>query len=90
MGASAVNITIVGFDLAEIVFPVHGVAARSKAVLRRQLRREQVVAFFVSVPSCVIGMETCAPQLPRSHDTGLEQSVGSLPIDGCQLNFDDE
>jgi transposase len=54
------NITTVGIDLAKSVVQVHGVDARGKAVLRRQLRREQVAAFFVNLPPCLIGMEACA------------------------------
>jgi transposase len=54
------NITTVGIDLANSVFQVHGADARGKAVLRRQLRREQVAAFFVNLPPCLIGMEACA------------------------------
>jgi transposase len=54
------NITTVGIDLAKSVFQVHGVDARGKAMLRRQLRREQVAAFFVNLPPCLIGMEACA------------------------------
>jgi hypothetical protein len=38
MGASTMNITTVGIDLAKNVFQVHGVDARGKAVLRKQLR----------------------------------------------------
>src|SRR6202050_1466644 len=60
MGASAMNITTVGIDLAKNVFQVHGVDARGKVVLRRQLRREQVVRFFVKLPPCLVGMESCA------------------------------
>ena len=60
------NITTVGIDLAKNVFQVHGIDARGKVVLRRQLRREQVVVFFVNLPPCVIGMEACA----SSHHWG--------------------
>jgi transposase len=42
MGASAMNITTVGIDLAKNVFQVHGVDTRGKAVLRKQLRRPSV------------------------------------------------
>jgi len=45
---------------------VHGVDARGKVVLRRQLRREQVARFFVKLPPCLIGMEACA----SSHHWG--------------------
>ena len=54
------NITTVGIDLAKNVFQVHGVDARGKAVLCKQLRRVQVSAFFGNLPPCVIGMEACA------------------------------
>jgi hypothetical protein len=59
MGASAMNITTVGIDLAKNVFQVHGVDARGKVVVRKQLRREQMAPFFVNLPPCLIGMEAC-------------------------------
>ena len=54
------KITTVGIDLAKNVFQLHAVDERGKAVLRRQLRREQVTAFFVNLAPCLIGMEACA------------------------------
>jgi transposase len=54
------NITTVGIDLAKNVFQVHGVDARGKVVLRKQLRRAQVAVFFGNLPPCLIGMEACA------------------------------
>ena len=36
----------VGIDLAKLVFQVHGVDARGKVGLRKQLERYQIVAFF--------------------------------------------
>jgi transposase len=54
------NITTVGIDLAKNVFQVHGVDARGKVVLRKQLRRAQVAVFFANLPPCLIGMEACA------------------------------
>ena len=53
------NITQIGIDLAKNVFQIHGVDARGKAVLRKPLRRAQVIAFFVQQPPCLIGMEAC-------------------------------
>jgi transposase len=53
------NITTIGIDLAKNVFQVHGVDERGKAGLRRQLKRAQVLSFFVNLPRCVIGMEAC-------------------------------
>jgi len=53
------KITTVGIDLAKNVFQVHGVDERGKVVLRRQLRREQMVEFFARLSPCLVGMEAC-------------------------------
>ena len=53
------NITTIGIDLAKNVFQVHAVDERGKVVLRKQLRRDQMATFFVSLPPCLIGMEAC-------------------------------
>lgn len=54
------KITTIGLDLAKLVFQVHGVNAQGATVLTRQLRREQVSAFFAKLAPCRIGMEACA------------------------------
>ena len=53
------KITTVGIDLAKNVFQVHGIDERGTVLLRKQLRRDQMAAFFANLPSCVIGMEAC-------------------------------
>jgi transposase len=53
------KITTVGIDLAKNVFQVHAVDERGKTVLRKQLRREQMVEFFAKLSPCLIGMEAC-------------------------------
>lgn len=53
------KITTIGVDLAKSVFQVHGVDERGKAVLRKQLRREQMAEFFAKLPACLVGMEAC-------------------------------
>lgn len=53
------NITTIGLDLAKNVFQVHGVDQRGKAVLRKTLRRADVVNFFAKLLPCLIGMEAC-------------------------------
>jgi transposase len=58
--ASAMQVTTVGIDLAKNVFQVHGVDAAGKIVLRKALRRSQVLSFFTSLAPCVIGMEACS------------------------------
>ena len=59
-GASTMDITTIGFDLAKTVFQVHGADGEGRAVLRRKLRRGKVLAFFAGLPSCLVGMEACA------------------------------
>lgn len=54
------KITTVGVDLAKNVFQIHAVDERGKAVLRKQLKREQVAPFFAKLPTCLVGMEACA------------------------------
>src|SRR5712672_4630465 len=54
------KITTVGIDLAKNVFQVHAVDERGKAVLRKQLKRKDVVSFFANLEACLIGMEACA------------------------------
>lgn len=53
------QVTTIGLDLAKRVFQAHGVDAAGAVVLRRQLKRRQVVPFFTKLPRCLIGMEAC-------------------------------
>jgi hypothetical protein len=54
------QITTIGLDIAKNVFQVHGIDAAEKVVVRKQLRRGQVMAFFKALSPCLIGMEACA------------------------------
>jgi len=54
------EITTIGLDLAKHVFQMHGVDGEGTTVLRKQLRRGQVLAYFSGLPHCVVGMEACA------------------------------
>jgi len=54
------QISTIGLDLAKTVFQVHGIDANEKVVVRKQLRRSQVMAFFKALPPCLVGMEACA------------------------------
>lgn len=54
------EITTIGIDLAKSVFQLHGVRAEGQVLLRRQLRRSQMLEFFQRQPPCLIGMEACA------------------------------
>jgi len=66
-------VTTIGLDIAKSVFQVHGVDAEGKAVIRRQLKRRDILAFFQKLPSCLIGIEACA----SSHHWSRElQALG--------------
>ena len=54
------QVTTIGLDLAKNVFQVHGIDATEKVVVRKQLRRGQVMTFFEAMAPCLIGMEACA------------------------------
>ena len=51
------TITRIGLDIAKSVFEVHAVNAQEQVVLRRSLRRNQVLSWFAKLPPCLIGME---------------------------------
>ena len=54
------QITTIGLDIAKNVFQVHGIDATEKVVVRKQLRRGQLIKFFEVLAPCLIGMEACA------------------------------
>ncbi len=66
------EISMIGLDLAKNVFQVHGADQTGRAVLRKKLRRAQVLEFFAELPRCVVAMEACA----SAHYWGRE--IGRL------------
>jgi transposase len=54
------EITTVGVDVAKRVFQVHGVDAHGNVIVRKQLRRKEVIEYFTKLPACAIGMEACS------------------------------
>ena len=64
-------VTTVGLDIAKSVFQVHGVDAAGQVVIRRQLKRRYVLAFFQKLPACLVGIEACA----SSHHWSRELKV---------------
>ena len=54
------QITTIGLDIAKNVFQVHGIDAAENVVVRKQLRRGQLIKFFEALAPCLIGMEACA------------------------------
>src|ERR1700726_1872760 len=53
------QISRIGMDTSKHIFQLHGVDAAEQPVLRRRLRRKEMVAFFAKLPPTVIGMEAC-------------------------------
>jgi transposase len=54
------DISTIGLDIAKNVFQVHGVDEAGEVVMRKQLRRSEVMAFFERLPRCLVGIEACA------------------------------
>lgn len=53
------NITTIGIDLAKNVFQLHGVDALGKVVLKKRVKRHQLLDVMRSLPRCLVGMEAC-------------------------------
>jgi transposase len=53
------QITRIGMDTSKHIFVLHGVDAAGQCVLRKKLRRKQVVEFFAALPPTTIGIEAC-------------------------------
>ena len=64
------KVSTIGIDIAKNVFQVHGVDEASEIVVRRQLKRIQVLKFFAKLPACLVGIEACA----TSHHWARELS----------------
>src|ERR671910_1109301 len=67
------TVTTIGLDIAKSVCQVHGISATGEVLIRRQVRRGQVLKVFASLPPCLIGIEACA----SAHHWSRElQSLG--------------
>jgi transposase len=74
------QITTVGLDLAKRVFQVHAVDASGDVVVRKALRRSQVLPFFTKLPPCLIGMEACGTSHHWARElTKLGHEVRMMP-----------
>ena len=85
------DITTIGLDLAKNVFQVHAVDEAGSVVMRKRLRRGQVLAFFGEIPPCLVGLEACATAhhwarelIALGHEPRLRRpSVMSLAAARC-------
>lgn len=74
------TITTIGLDIAKSVFQVHGVNASGQVVIRRQLKRRYVLAFFQNLPPCLVGIEACASSHHWSRElSALGHTVRLMP-----------
>src|SRR5712692_10233776 len=62
------KVTTLGIDLAKSVFQLHVVDARGVVMLRKQLRRKQVLPFLTRLSPCLVGMEACAGSHYRARE----------------------
>ena len=54
------QVTTIGLDVAKRVFQIHGVEAAGAVVIRRKLRRSELLQFFAHLAPCLVGIEACA------------------------------
>jgi len=75
-GAFDMQVTTIGLDIAKNVFQVHGIDAAEKVVVRKQLRRSQVLEFFKALLPCLVGIASARPTLKAWSS---ERSAITLP-----------
>ena len=74
------DITTIGLDLAKTVFQVHGVDTSGAVVIRKVLRRSQVLPFFAKLSPCLVGMEACGTSHHWARElTKLGHKVRLMP-----------
>jgi transposase len=74
------TITTIGLDIAKSVFQVHGIDAEGNVLIRRQLKRRYLLAFFQKLPPCLVGIEACASSHHWSRELkALGHNVRLMP-----------
>jgi transposase len=74
------DVITIGVDIAKSVFQVHGVDALGVVVIRKRLKRSQVLPFFAKLPGCLVGMEACATAHYWAREIGkLGHTVRLMP-----------
>jgi len=73
-------VTTIGLDIAKSVFQAHGIDAEGNVIIRRQLKRRHVQAFFQKLSPCLVGIEACATSHHWSRElTALGHIVRLMP-----------
>src|SRR5262245_24649442 len=74
------NMSRNGLDIAKNVFQVHGVDGEGRALLRRKVRRDQLLALFSGLEPCLVGMEAYATAHHWARQLGaLGHAVRLMP-----------
>lgn len=74
------EISTIGLDLAKNVFQVHGISATGEVVIRKALRRSQMLPFFEKLPPCMVGAEACGTSHHWARElTKLGHEVRLMP-----------
>jgi transposase len=80
------QVTTIGLDLAKNVFQIHGIDRAERVVVRKQVRRGQVLRFFQDLSPCLVGLEACATAHHWARElTKLGHAVRLVPakVAGC-------
>ena len=83
-------VTTIGLDIAKSVFQVHGIDAEGKVLIRRQLKRRCVLAFFEKLQPCLVGIEACATSHHWSRELKALGHKGVVKTLGCPVHDRDE
>ncbi|GFE77041.1 IS110 family transposase [Novosphingobium sp. TCA1] len=74
------EITTIGLDVAKNVFQVHGINAAGEVLVRKTLRRAQLLPFFAKLSPCLVGIEACGTSHHWARElVGLGHKVRLMP-----------
>src|SRR3954452_24404388 len=74
------SVVMIGIDTSKSVFQVHGIDSAGKAVIRRKIRRDDLIAFFEKQEACTVVMEACGAAHHWGRTlTGLGHDVKLIP-----------
>src|SRR5260221_3499945 len=83
-GTPMSEITVIGLDLAKHVFQVHGADPDGRPVLRKRLRRGQVLEFFASLSPCLIGIPR--KMVKPSYGRNIGRTTYAIFMRRCSLS----
>ncbi len=65
------SLSVIGLDIAKRFFQIHGIDESGAVLVRRQLRRSEMLRYFARLSPCLIGIEACA----TAHYWGRELRI---------------